>query len=265
MPWSTFAMDCTPLTPKGGSDLTEERKGKINGEIDGLFSRLVSAGIDIDGSFVRIQNDVLKNYPDSSQLYIWERLIFLNCGILDGSSVSDTQKLTQLNSMVEKMSFGPPKKSKNPNENVRKMFTSTLNDIRESLYRKDEFMFPAMEDFLGDPTEGKWQEVVSVAKSNLGHIQQAIDESIDHDAAKANVSALSNYVKASGKKIKRHYKRTFKETRKQWNGRAVVLKQISVTKNMPSEAQAKEWLKKLKNYFTQIEIELEKIIYINSA
>ncbi len=256
-----FALDCGPLEPKGGADIKSKMKGGIDSKVDGLFKKLVSAGVDIDASYITVQKEVLKYYPESSQLYLWERLIYLNCGVISESSLADEAKINQLNNLVEKLTLGPPKRGANSNAELNIKYRNVLSDIRESLYRKDEFMFPAFHDFINEPNESNWQRVVEVANSNLSHLRSSIQESLGYDANSENIQAILAYVDSTDGYANRNYHRTFRETRKNWNSRAHILEEIVVTKNVPNKTQATEWLYKLENYFLKIQIELQRLIY----
>lgn len=136
-----YALDCGPLRPKGGEQGSTEFKGKVEGAVKGLFSKIVGAKADIEGAYRDVTQDVLKEYPNADRLYIWERLIFMQCELLDSSKLSDKEKLDQFNQLLLKMMAGPPQASRGPGldevdetekyaELIRRMTENTFGDGR---------------------------------------------------------------------------------------------------------------------------------------
>src|SRR5262249_48336731 len=91
----SLAMNCGPLEPKGGSNVDQSFQGKLNGKIDGLFARLAGAQANVEGAYREVRTDVLKEYPNASQSFIWERLIYLQCELLSSSNAKDAEKDVQ--------------------------------------------------------------------------------------------------------------------------------------------------------------------------
>ena len=75
----SHAQDCEPLSPSNAEDIDEQFKGQIEGEISGLVGRLAGANADVNGEYRRLRTDRLNEYPDSHQLYVWERVLYLAC------------------------------------------------------------------------------------------------------------------------------------------------------------------------------------------
>ena len=71
--------ECAALAPKGGEDLSEEFKGKILGEVEGVVAKLAGGRATIVGEYKRLQKDTLKDYPEPNKLFAWQTIIFLAC------------------------------------------------------------------------------------------------------------------------------------------------------------------------------------------
>jgi hypothetical protein len=104
-----FGLNCAPLEPKGGANTDQSFQGKLNGKIDGLFAKFAGVQANTEGTYRAIQTDVLKEYPEASKNFIWERLIYLQCELLNSSRADDAQKDSQFKGLIEKINNGPPK------------------------------------------------------------------------------------------------------------------------------------------------------------
>jgi hypothetical protein len=108
------ALNCKPLEPRGGENVDQTLQGKVDGTVDGLFKKLIGVQASLDGLYRDVRTDVLRAYPDASELYIWERLIFLKCELLSASKLDDKAKDDQFNELAKSLTKGPPdKKSEN--------------------------------------------------------------------------------------------------------------------------------------------------------
>ncbi|BFT30561.1 hypothetical protein D210916BOD24_17370 [Alteromonas sp. D210916BOD_24] len=254
-----YAINCVPLEPKGGQDIDLDTKGSIDGKIKGAMSKIVGLEVDIDGAYSLVRRETLKEYPDANQLYIWERLLFLNCEVINESEMTDSQKLSRFDVLLEKMSFGLPNlKAKSTTE-----YKNVLADIRTSLYRKDELLFPAMESFLNNRTEANWAAVVRQAKEDSEKIRAGIQRSMLYDASiENNAQEIRSSLNGMDTAISKKYYREFKETRKKWNEKLRKYESIQTitTKNIPSDEQVHEWLNNLKVMYSLLETELDKVI-----
>lgn len=100
-------INCEPLKPHAPKDLDMEATGKI----DGKLQRLISLGGTIDGSYKEASRDVLKEYPNADKLYLWDRLIYLNCESLRVLSIPDNQKFDKLNALMDRIGRPPAENS----------------------------------------------------------------------------------------------------------------------------------------------------------
>lgn len=102
-------MDCQPLVPSSSTDTVQTFEGKLNGKIDGLFAKLAGGSGDAEGKYNVIKQDTLKDYPNASDTYIWNRFIYLRCEQLADSKESDDKKFDQLDNLIKLYQAGPPK------------------------------------------------------------------------------------------------------------------------------------------------------------
>jgi hypothetical protein len=70
---------CDALAPKNAQDVDEQFRGRLDGEIKGMLSRLAGGAASIEGLYRKVETGQLRNYPDSNKLYVWERIIYLAC------------------------------------------------------------------------------------------------------------------------------------------------------------------------------------------
>lgn len=78
--WNVEAENkCDPLAPSNGQDVSETFKGKIEGEVKGLVSRLAGGSADINGEYNKLITDKLKYYPQADKIYVWQRIVYLAC------------------------------------------------------------------------------------------------------------------------------------------------------------------------------------------
>lgn len=76
-PDTTFAQEpqsvalCKALAPSETQEISESFKGKVEGKIDGLISKLVGGVTAVEGEYDKLVKDTLKDYPESQKLYVW--------------------------------------------------------------------------------------------------------------------------------------------------------------------------------------------------
>jgi len=133
-----------------------------------------------------------------------------------------------------------------------------LSDIHQTLIRKREFMFPAIETFLNNPSEANWHLVQRVAKENLLQIKQGVENSLEYDSNMA-IDNFLREIALTEKHIGTSFD-TFKGARKQWAGRAHVFRNI-LKRNVPATTEeVQEWQIRLDNHYKMLERELHRII-----
>jgi hypothetical protein len=96
---TTFAREpeavamCKALAPSDTQDVSESFKGKVEGKLDGLISRLAGGVAAIEGEYSKLAKDTLKDYPESHKLYVWQKLIYLAC--VNNSAIIDINELAK--------------------------------------------------------------------------------------------------------------------------------------------------------------------------
>lgn len=126
------ALDCRLLRPKGGGNVSEELKGEIDGRIQGMVGRILGVQAEFQGTYLRIEEDVLNKYPNADKLYIWERVIFGFCQSLSESNISDQEKLDQWIRLLELYQLGPPEHGQSTLEKLRSITDSLQSAIEQT-------------------------------------------------------------------------------------------------------------------------------------
>lgn len=242
--------DCSALAPSNAENIEETFKGKIEGEIKGLIGRLAGAKADIEGEYRRLREDTLSQYNDNQRLYVWQRTIYLVCIKPDLG--------IDINTLLQMYMSGPPDKQSDNSQRLKELYQTAIEGVQITLMRNEEFMFPAMRQFMNDPQEINWRRVVWAAKENLEDVRRAIDASLSYDAAnKENIDKAAWYITGAVEIINRQYSNKFRSVRREWNGRAFVLREIVEARNIPTPAEAKEWHEELVGYYNNIKGQLE--------
>jgi len=103
-----FAFDCSSLAPTPPTNVDTSYTGKVNAKVDGLFAKLLPLGGELDGAYHNIATNVLSSLPRADQLYIWDRVLFLDCQILGNSTtLTDDQKLARVSELLERFNKLP--------------------------------------------------------------------------------------------------------------------------------------------------------------
>lgn len=104
-----LALDCTPLTPQPPKDTTQSFTGKLDASVDGFFAKLASVGTKVEGTYVDVAKNVLVEYPEANKLYMWERVLFLQCQLIgDANDLTSKEKLQMVDSLFPKLDSAPP-------------------------------------------------------------------------------------------------------------------------------------------------------------
>jgi hypothetical protein len=146
-------------------------------------------------------------------------------------------------------------------QKLQLLLERVLSDIRVSLIREDEMVFPAMETFLNNPSEETWNKVVWNTNESLKQIQAGIDNSYQYDAAIANSSEKARMLVAeANRSANKQYFNQFRSVREVWNGRAFIKQQFQEGKRIPTTQQVREWLSDLKSIYAKLDHELTFVI-----
>lgn len=92
--------ECAGLTPKGGEEITESFKGSIEGEVEGIVAKLAGGSASIEGEYLRLETDTLKDYPEANKVFVWQSIIYLACVRPDAG--------IDINRLFEMWLTGPP-------------------------------------------------------------------------------------------------------------------------------------------------------------
>ncbi|SHH22942.1 hypothetical protein [Bradyrhizobium erythrophlei] len=104
-----MAFDCSPLKPQPAKDTAQTFTGKLDASVDGLFAKLASVGTKVEGTYSEIEKNVLMQFPGANKLYMWERVLFLQCGLLnEAKDMSSKEKLQQVGELYQKFDSPPP-------------------------------------------------------------------------------------------------------------------------------------------------------------
>jgi len=151
-------------------------------------------------------------------------------------------------------------------QRLQKLLEEVLREVRISLIRENQMVFPAMEAFLKTPTETNWKKVTWVANESLKQIRVGIEKSLQYDAAMANSSVKTQIlVEEANRNANKPFFNQFQFIRSEWVSRAITKEQISHTyvieKRMPTNEQAEAWRSELLAVYEALDKELTKILH----
>lgn len=151
-------------------------------------------------------------------------------------------------------------------QRLQKLLEEVLREVRVSLIREKQMVFPAMETFLNDPTEINWKKVTWAANESLEQIRTGIDKSLQYDAEMANSSAKARtLVEEANRNANKPFFNQFQVIRQEWNIRAFTKGQFAAAefqgKRIPTKEQAKAWHSDLQAVYVALDKELTKILH----
>jgi hypothetical protein len=103
------AIDCSDIKPVAPQNSQTTSGGAADGHIDGLFKKLL--GIEARGNFdyQKAITNILPQFPDADRLYVWERILFVQCETINEDKTLDTRtKLAAFNDLLRLYSQPPP-------------------------------------------------------------------------------------------------------------------------------------------------------------
>jgi hypothetical protein len=104
-----MAFDCSPLKPQPPKDTAQNFSGKLDASLDGLFARLASVGTKVEGTYSEVAKNILTQFPNADKLYMWERVLYLQCGLLnEAKDMTSKDKLQQVGELYQKFNSPPP-------------------------------------------------------------------------------------------------------------------------------------------------------------
>jgi hypothetical protein len=77
-----------------------------------LFAKLASVGTKVEGTYAEVTKNVLKEFPNADKLYMWERVLFLQCQVInDAKDLTGKEKLQNVGDLYQKFNSPPPAES----------------------------------------------------------------------------------------------------------------------------------------------------------
>jgi hypothetical protein len=103
------AIECTDLKPLPPKNENTSFTGKLDASVDGFFAKLASVGTKVEGTYHQVATNVLAEIPNADKLYMWERVLYLNCQLLsDARDVPSEKKLQMVGELYAKFGSPPP-------------------------------------------------------------------------------------------------------------------------------------------------------------
>lgn len=89
---SHAGLGCELLQTKSATNLKPEFNRRLDTKVDDLYSKLTRGKFDLVEVFDQIEEKVLLSLPDANPLYVWEKVVHLNCLQLSNSKQNDVVK-----------------------------------------------------------------------------------------------------------------------------------------------------------------------------
>jgi hypothetical protein len=104
-----LALDCSDLKPLPPKDSTTSFVGKLDASVDGFFAKLAAVNSKVEGTYKEISKNVLAEFPSADKLYMWERVLFLECQLIsEARDLSSAQKLDRIGDLYKLFDKPPP-------------------------------------------------------------------------------------------------------------------------------------------------------------
>jgi hypothetical protein len=99
-----MALDCSGLKPEPPKETTTSFVGKLDASVNSLFAKLATAGAKVEGTYSNVAKNVLDEFPNADKLYMWERVLFLQCQLLgDSKTLTDKERLDSITGLYLKL------------------------------------------------------------------------------------------------------------------------------------------------------------------
>jgi hypothetical protein len=122
------AVDCNDLKPIPPKDSTTSFTGKLDASVDGFFAKLASVGTKVEGTYTDVATNVLKDLPQADKLYMWERVLFLECQLIaDAKDLPSAQKIQIVGELYSKFNQPPPAIAANSSPNTNNSNNTATN------------------------------------------------------------------------------------------------------------------------------------------
>lgn len=163
------ALDCEALRP--GQVLREQVATQVGAEAKTLY-KVAEAGGDVTYKATEIVKNISDKYPDANETEVKNRLIFLYCELLNGSTtLSDDKKFELLHRLVDKLLGIDSKTPAGPAEITRTYRVDETKDDHPVTFashsRKYEKRFQADPGY--EITDVKWHPKSAAHESDVHH------------------------------------------------------------------------------------------------
>ena len=103
------AIECAEMKPSPAKNEDTSFTGKLDAAVDGLFAKLASVGTKVEGTYRQVATSVLVQMPHANELYMWERVLYLNCQLLsEAKDVPSEKKLQMVGELYARFGSPPP-------------------------------------------------------------------------------------------------------------------------------------------------------------
>ena len=104
-----LALDCSPLKPTPPQNTDTNFTGKLDASVGGVFAKIAKIGANVEGTYRDVVNNVLPSLPSADKLYMWERVLFLQCQLIaESTSIQDKDKIQLVGNLYGKFGSAPP-------------------------------------------------------------------------------------------------------------------------------------------------------------
>jgi hypothetical protein len=111
-----LAVDCSPLKPIPPQNTDTTFTGKLDASVGGVFAKIAKIGANVEGTYKDVAKDVLPEFPSADKLYMWERVLFLQCQLIaESTTLTDREKIQLVGELYVKTGGTPPDTRANSN------------------------------------------------------------------------------------------------------------------------------------------------------
>jgi hypothetical protein len=103
------ALDCLDLKPVSPQNSDTSLNGKIEAGVGGMFKKLLNPQAAADAAYHKVITDVQPEFPNADKIYVWERILFLQCQVLnEDKAIATNEKLEQFREILKLYDQPPP-------------------------------------------------------------------------------------------------------------------------------------------------------------
>lgn len=93
------SIQCDALAPE--RPLESELRAELEGGTGGTLLKALGS-VEFEGEFEKVERDILDKYPNADKLHMFGSVIYVLCGLLNSSSLSDVEKFDKFESLTSK-------------------------------------------------------------------------------------------------------------------------------------------------------------------